>query len=326
MTDISYLTDRIFLFNVARMYHENGLNQEEISKRLGLSRPQVSRCLKKAKDIGIVEITVNSPLSRDYEDLGERLTSALGLKHVVIARIAESPEKQKNDPVDAISISASRFLPELIKRSKHVGVGWGKTVYKTVLAMEFSKEKAGTIFVPLVGSIGMKAPHYQVNSIVDRLAEKFKSESIFINNPAFMADARARDLAMNDESFSAVVNTWKEIDTAVVGLGSFIADSSYLENELKKDVKEQLVAANAVGDILGQFFDKNGVICKSDLEHELLGMNIEDLRLVENVVCLSGGVEKVKGIIAAANKHYFNILLTDDITASEILSNLEDNE
>ena len=71
---------------------------------------------------------------------------------------------------------------------------------------------------------------------------------------------------------------------------------------------------------------KNGIICKSDLEHELLGINIEDLRSVENVVCIGGGVEKVNGIIAAANKQYFNILLTDDITASEILSILEDSE
>ena len=307
------------------MYHENGLNQEDISKRLGLCRLQVSRCLKKAKDIGIVEIKVNTPLSRDYEDLGERLKNALELKQVRIARIEENPEK-KNDPAEAISISASSFLPELIKHSKYVGVGWGKTVYKTVLAMEFSKEKAVAIFVPLVGSMGMKAPYYQVNSIVDRLAEKFKSESIFINNPAFMADARARDLAMSDKRFSSITQAWKEIGTAIVGLGAFFADPRYLENELKKEVKDQLIAADAVGDILGQFFNKNGIICKSDLEHELLGMNIKYLRLIENVVCLSGGIEKVNGIIAAAKEHYFNILLTDDITASEILRSLEDNE
>lgn len=308
------------------MYHENGLTQEDISKRLGLSRPQVSRCLTKAKDTGIVEITVNSPLSRDYEDLEEKLKNALGLKQVVIARVVESSENRKSNPLEAISISASRFLPKLIKSSKYVGVGWGKTVYKTVLAMEHSKETTGTVFVPLVGSMGMTAPHYQVNSIVDRLAEKFKAESIFINNPAFMADARARDLVMNDKRFSSITNAWKEIETAIVGLGPFFADPRYLENELKKDVKKQLVTHNAIGDILGQFFDKDGAICQSDLEYELLGIKIEDLKLVKNVVCLSGGVEKVKGIIAAANKQFFNILVTDDITASEILSILEDNE
>ena len=308
------------------MYHENGLTQEEISKQLGLSRPQVSRCLTKAKDIGIVEIKVNSPLSRDYEDLEEKLKNALGLKQVVIARIVGSSENQKSNPIEAISLSASRFLPELIKSSKYVGVGWGKTVYKTVLAMEHSKEKSEITFVPLVGSMGMKAPHYQVNSIVDRIAEKFKAESIFINNPAFMADAKARDLVMNDKNFSSVTNAWKEIDIAIVGLGPFSAARGYLENELKKDVKKQLVTRNVIGDILGQFFDKDGTVCQSDLESELLGIKIEDLKLVENVVCLSGGVEKVNGIIAAAKKHYFNILFTDDITASEILSILENDE
>ncbi|MCK5672949.1 MAG: hypothetical protein KAH95_06220, partial [Spirochaetales bacterium] len=97
----------------------------------------------------------------------------------------------------------------------------------------------------------------------------------------------------------------------------------YLENELKKDVKNQLIEGNAIGDILGHFFDKDGNICQSDLGYELLGVKIEDLKLIENVVCLSGGVEKVHGIIAAATKQFFNILITDDITASEILSCLE---
>jgi len=308
------------------MYHENGQTQEEISKQLGLSRPQVSRCLAKAKDVGIVEIKVNSPISRDYEDLEEKLKNALCLKQVVIAKVVEGSGNRKSNPLEAISISASSFLPELIKGSKYVGVGWGRTVYNTVLTMKHSKEKSVITFVPLVGSMGMKAPYYQVNSIVDRLAEKFKAESIFINNPAFMADAKARDLVMNDKSFSSVTNAWKEIDIAIVGLGPFFDDPGYLENELKKNVKKELVAGNAIGDILGQFFDKDGNICKSDLEYELLGMNIEDLKSVKNVVCMSGGIEKVNGIIAAANKHYFNILLTDDITASEILSSLEDNE
>lgn len=308
------------------MYYEDNLSQEAISKRLGLSRSQVSRCLKKAKDIGIVEITVHAPLSRDYDDLGERLKSVLGLKDVVIARVAGSPEKQKAESVDAISISASRFLPNLIKGSKYVGVGWGRTIYKTVLSMEFSKERADTVFVPLVESIGMKAPYYQVNSIVDRLAEKFKSESIFINNPAFREGSRAWETAADGKKLSPIVTIWKEIDLAIIGLGSFIANSGYLENELKKDVRDQLVATKAVGDVLGHFFDKDGVICDTDLENGLLGISIEDLRSVEHVVCLSGGVEKALGIIAAAKRHYFNILITDDITASEILSIMEESE
>ena len=308
------------------MYHESGQTQEEISKQLGLSRPQVSRCLAKAKEIGIVEVKVNPPLSRDYKDLEEKLKNTLGLKQVVIARVVDSSDNQKCNHLEAISLSASRFLPKLIKSSKYVGVGWGKTVYKTVLAMEHVKEKSEVTFVPLVGSMGMSAPHYQVNSIVDRIAEKFKAESIFINNPAFMADAEARDMVMNDKNFSSVTNAWKEVETAIVGLGPFFDDPDYLENELKKNVKKQLVDGNAIGDILGHFFNEDGTVCQSDLWHELLGIKIEDLKLINNVVCLSGGLEKVKGIIAAAKKHYFNILLTDDITASEILSILEESE
>lgn len=308
------------------MYHENGMTQDEISKRLGLSRPQVSRCLTKAKDIGIVQITLNSPVNQDYKDLEEKLKQVLGLKQVIIARVVDGSENKKSNHLAAISLAASKYLPDLIKNSLYVGVGWGRTVYNTVLAMEHSKDKEKITFIPLVGSMGLKAPHYQVNSIVDRIAEKFKAESLFINNPAFMADAKTRDLVMNDVNFSSVTEAWKKIDTAIIGLGPFFADPSYLENELKNYIRKQLVDGNAIGDILGHFFDKEGNICSSDLGYELLGINIEDLKQIKNVICLSGGVEKVDGIIAAANKQFFNILVTDDITASEILSIQEENK
>ena len=44
---------------VARMYYEEDMNQNQIAKKLGISRPLVSVLLKEAKACGIVKTTIN---------------------------------------------------------------------------------------------------------------------------------------------------------------------------------------------------------------------------------------------------------------------------
>ena len=48
------MTDRIIL--VATLYYKEKLSQQEIAKRLGVSRPWISKLLKKAEDLGLVKI------------------------------------------------------------------------------------------------------------------------------------------------------------------------------------------------------------------------------------------------------------------------------
>ena len=43
------------LVHVAQLYYHQNLNQSEISKIVGLSRPTVSRMLEEAREVGIVE-------------------------------------------------------------------------------------------------------------------------------------------------------------------------------------------------------------------------------------------------------------------------------
>ena len=52
------------LVHVAQLYYQQNLNQSEISKIIGLSRPTVSRMLEEAREVGIVEIIVHDPVKR----------------------------------------------------------------------------------------------------------------------------------------------------------------------------------------------------------------------------------------------------------------------
>lgn len=53
-------TERIIL--VATLYYKEKLSQQEIAQRLGVSRPWISKLLKKAEDMGLVKIEIQSPV------------------------------------------------------------------------------------------------------------------------------------------------------------------------------------------------------------------------------------------------------------------------
>ena len=46
---------------VARCYYEQERTQNEIACELGVSRPLISRMLREARQLGIVEIRINEP-------------------------------------------------------------------------------------------------------------------------------------------------------------------------------------------------------------------------------------------------------------------------
>lgn len=63
----------------AKLYYLLDYNQNDIAKKLGVSRPTVSRLLQQAKEEGIVEIKINDP-AEDIQQLAKQLEQKFNLK------------------------------------------------------------------------------------------------------------------------------------------------------------------------------------------------------------------------------------------------------
>jgi len=312
------------MYRIAKLYYLENLNQSEIAKRVGLSRPQISRYLKKARETGMVHVKIHEPVELSKKDIEMKLETMLGLKDVVIGSV--NPGSSPDDKViEIISSTASDYLPRIINKSKNVGLGWGRTVYSTVLSMDYHNDNNMRNFIPLIGGIGQKEPYYQVNTLIDRLGEKFNGKRFFLNAPAFINHSESYRNVLISENYNSVFKQWKNLDLAIVGLGAPINFSKVLQSEIDAEIIGELKKLNAIGDMIGQFFDKYGNICKTDMEKSIIGLRIEKLKEIKNVVCLSGGKEKARGIIAGARAGFFNILITDYMTANQIINILEDD-
>lgn len=316
-------SDPGFLYTLAILYYREGLTQQEISERLGISRPQISRALAQALAEGIVRIEIIPP--KTESEMALALQKRLGIKKVIVAPRVTRADADWQERNQDIALAAANYLEEILKTTSYVGVGWGDTVYRTAVTLDYSRQTSQTCFVPLIGSLGMRESRFQVNSIVDRFAEKTKGKRLFLNTPAFVEDVQTRDKAIKDSRFSALAEVWNKLEVAIIGLGVPADNFGFPEDEFRPEQVKKLRNSQVVGDILCQFFNDEGDFCKTGNENEYLGISIDALKAVPEIICLSGGNAKIEGIIAAAKKQYFTTLITDERTAAALMKYLEDS-
>ena len=67
------------LATVANLYYNSEMTQNEIADRMYTSRSKISRMLKEARELGIVEISIKEPWERDL-DLENKIHQIYGVK------------------------------------------------------------------------------------------------------------------------------------------------------------------------------------------------------------------------------------------------------
>ena len=312
-------TDMMQMYRVAKMYYTDGLTQEQIAAAESISRSQISRLLDQARSRGIVEITVRMPERISLNELRSDLVRELKLKDVAIAPLEENGTEE--DAIEAIATATAAFLPKELKYCRTVGVGWGRTVYRMSCVLSPAGVESEKLFVPLIGASGTDNPALQVNAILDRMGERFRAHTCFINVPAF----REIDVSLSDlekKRLQQLRRHWDRLDAAIVGLGGAPEGKRFRVSELPGRLSGRLTANRAVGDILRPFFQTDGTLVPDLPGYERTAFAAAKLRDVPKVICLAGGKEKVPALIAAARAGYYNILVTDSVTAEAIYESI----
>jgi len=102
------MTDMEQLLAVAKMYYEQGLTQQEIAEKVFLSRSHVSRMLKEARALGIVEIIIRSPFE-NHVSLEMSLAERFGMEIGIAEKLAEIKPDEKLYLIKCAWGSASLF-------------------------------------------------------------------------------------------------------------------------------------------------------------------------------------------------------------------------
>ncbi len=306
--------DRDLMLRVCRLYYVENRTQNEISHIAGISRPQVSRILSKARQEGIVKVKIDPGVVGNAKGVSSELKKKFGLKNVVV-----TDEESNEDVIRSLAISAARFLSEHIKDGQLIGISWGRTLHATVDRIVFDGEYRNTSFVPLIGGVGQFRHEYQMNSIVEKIANAFKSNRYYLYAPAHLKNSKTLKMMLEDDSINLVVEMWKKLDLAIVGIGEPISLANAFRNIYGQAFLSTLMKQAAAGDIAARFFTADGTPCSSANEN-ILGISLEQLKTIPEVIGIAGGKEKVSAIHAVVKAGYINSLITDKKTALQIVS------
>src|SRR3954466_15158674 len=112
------------LGRASRLYYELGETQNAIAEQLGVTRPQVSRLLKRARAEGIVEVRIVDRTSA-HTPAGQPLASRFGPEAAQLAAASTGPEELARRMVGR---RAAEILRDGLRPAITVGVGDGASV------------------------------------------------------------------------------------------------------------------------------------------------------------------------------------------------------
>ncbi|HHY80036.1 MAG TPA: sugar-binding transcriptional regulator [Thermoanaerobacter sp.] len=304
------------LIKVALLYYNEKLTEQEISARLGISRPKVSRLLKKALEIGIVEIKINT--NNDLTPMEKEIEKKYKLQEVKIVEYkTEENELLKKE----LGKAAAELLVRIIKNGDIIGVSWGTTIALIPQFIKINKKLNTCLFVPLVAGLGQAPYEIQANNIAIEFAKAFGAKWQLLHAPAIVENLEVKKSILSDSMVKKSLEIAAKADVAIVGIGgpintSTILESGYFgENEINELNRE-----GAIGDICSRFFDINGNICeRAEINNRIIGISLEQLKQIKRVVGVAGGKNKIQAIKSAVKGGYINILVTDTVTAEELL-------
>jgi DNA-binding transcriptional regulator LsrR (DeoR family) len=304
------------LIEIARAYYEHDHDQNQIAKSFGISRSQVSRYLKKAKELNIVQVRVISPGERTRKveiALKKRFPS---LREAVVVPVFNLPP----DPLrKTIARAGAHYLEEVVRPGLRICVGSGRTLCE-VFGWLHPRRIPNVSIVQAMGNVGHEAMDIDFNQMARAAADAFGANVFFMNAPAILGLGTVSELKEANPSIKEALKLAHAADMYLFGIGSLSSDLIFTRGGiLKLRDLEQLRQTGSVGDICARFFDINGVEMPSSFEQRIVGITLDDLRSDALTIAVAGGPDKVLPLIGALHGHLVKVMITDEQTANAVL-------
>ncbi|MGQ9472627.1 MAG: sugar-binding transcriptional regulator [Candidatus Caldatribacteriaceae bacterium] len=302
------------LYEIACLYYEEGLTQEEIAKHTGFSRSRVQRLLESARREGIVEIRLVSP-SLSFATLERSLEERFTLqKAIVVYSSLRSDYLTRR----RIALAAAKYLESILQEDNIIGIGWGRTVHETLRC--FHRQTPLTV-VPLVGATGQIEVDFQVNEVAHQFAKKVEGRFIPFYAPVLVDTEEIARTFSWDQNIRRVMDLWEELDVALVGAGDPRLQGAPVPQFFFNDLVVSQILKNkeVVGDLLCHFLKKDGTLNDPSFDRRVMSISLSQLKRIPQVVGVIGSVGKREILWAILRGGYVSVLVTDAETAKAVL-------
>lgn len=187
-------SDLNLLIKIARLYYDDGLTQQAIARELNMSRSLVSKLLTKAKDKGIVKVTICEELTRPCQETEEHLKTVLGLSNVILVSGDYKQDRQM------VTKEAGRYLTMKLSEVSKVAVSAGRTTREIANTVSLSKSYSNVTFIPLSGGLSEESAEIEANSVSEAFALKCGAKHMRLHAPIVVDSVNAKEILKNQYS------------------------------------------------------------------------------------------------------------------------------
>lgn len=299
---------KVEYLRIASYYYKWGLTQDEIAKKINISRQKVNRILKECIEIGIVKFVIP-----ELEDTNVELEAALEEKYVLKAVRIVRPVSQEY-LYSELGRTGSEYLISIFNEGDTIGFSRGRSVAALVDHIHPRKIKNTTV-VQLMGGWNNQNTNGNSDEIVHRFSEKVNARPIMLYAPVVVKSKILKEAIWKESSFLEVYDIIKSCSIAVVGIGN----AKYPELIPTMGEKDYgYIKDKAVGEICTHFFDENGNLMKTPFDDRVISIEYEDYINIPIRIGVAGSLEKLSAIKGAVTGKIINVLITDFETAKHL--------
>ncbi|MEG2935451.1 MAG: sugar-binding domain-containing protein [Clostridium sp.] len=298
------------LIEIAKLYYEEDRTQSEIAKVYEVSRPLVSRMLKEAKELGIVNIEIRSPLEGNKTALS-KLKNLFDLQGgIVVPNLSND-----NLTNDALSKAALTYMMEL--KGNNYGIGWGQIIGNLVSIMEKEETMEGLAksICPLVGNSSVGNRNYHSNELVRVFSMVSQASPIYLYAPAVVASEQELSIMRELENYKETFKGWSNMDTAIVNIGNYPSSPDFASVARYGDI---LKKKKAVGRILNYYLNVQGEILYSDADFAIQ-IPLQILKETKNIIGICASNINPKALAGALRTGMVTHLIAPEEAVKEVL-------
>ncbi|WP_434138191.1 sugar-binding transcriptional regulator [Photobacterium leiognathi] len=315
-TDSNHV-DSDLLTEIAIAYYQDGATQEEISQRFGMSRAKVGRLLRRAREEGVVEITVKyHPVFS--EKLEQQLIERFNLKRALVALDQPDDETQRQQVASLVS----SYLTATLTDDMVVSVGQGRNIASIASHVGVVPHRKCR-FVCGIGGTHRSGNAINADHICRQLAKKYDGISETLYAPAYVEDIVVKESFMKNGTVKETLDRARRADVALVGVGDMNENSHMVKLGwfTPQEIVEARIRKGVVGDIAGyDFFDSHGKQADTMMSDRVIGLTMEELRHIPTVVVVAAENSKALALLGALRSGVVDVLATSVSNALTILN------
>ena len=298
---------------IAWMYYVEGLTQNEIADRLGIGRGTVVRNINEAIKQREVKIWIEGDVSECFE-LEAQLKQVFGFKEAIVVPEPLSPENLTK----SIGVAAGMFVSDTLRDNMTVGVGWGVTLYESLQTLA-PRVLENVQVISLLGGI-VQARKFNPAEFAWQFARIMAADCYLFQAPAVVDSPETREALIERCGLRDIFRRAERLDLALLSVGAMAPSSTAFRfNLISDEERVSLVKMGAVGDMLFNFYDRDGGLVDHPVNSRVMSLPIGQLRTVPTRVIASGGNDKVDCLLGAIKLIDCNVLITNEATARELL-------